>query len=289
MNRVERLQQYAYLMRLNKPIGIFLLLWPTLWALWLASAGRPQPSVVVIFVLGVIVMRSAGCVINDFADRHLDGRVQRTCNRPLPAGKISVTEALGLFLCLSVIAFFLVLFLNRLTLCCAFVGAAITLFYPFMKRFTHLPQLGLGLAFTWGIPMAFAAQRGTIPGVAWFLFATAILWPLIYDTFYAMADREDDLKVGIKSTAILFAGAERRIIALLQFLFLAGLYAVGLLFQLAWPYYTSLVLVAVLFAYQHYLIRALGPAPCLKAFMNNNAVGALIFMGIVCSYAQDFF
>lgn len=227
MKLIQRLLQYAYLMRLNKPVGILLLLWPTLWALWLASAGHPEGKLLFIFVLGVILMRSAGCIINDFADRHVDGFVKRTCNRPLASGKIRVFEALILFMLLGLLALLLVLQLNKLTILYAFIGAALTLVYPFMKRFTHLPQLGLGLAFAWGIPMVFAATQGKLSWSAWFLFMTAVLWPVIYDTLYAMTDREDDIKVGIKSTAILFGQADRIIIGILQILFLMCLTVVG--------------------------------------------------------------
>lgn len=280
----DRLKQYAYLMRLHKPIGIFLLLWPTLWALWLASSGRPSWALIAIFVAGVVLMRSAGCIINDYADRHLDGRVARTCERPLAAGKLSEQEALMLFVLLCLLAFILVLQLNGLTIFCALFGAGITTLYPFMKRFTSLPQLGLSIAFTWGVPMAFAAQTGAIKPAAWFLFFTAALWPLIYDTFYAMTDREDDLKVGIKSTAILFGNADRSVTATLQLLFLLALAAQGLVFHLSWPYYSALIGVALLFVYQQHLIANRQPQRCFKAFLNNNWVGAVIFVGIVLSY-----
>lgn len=277
---IERLKQYAYLMRLHKPIGILLLLWPTLWALWLAGSGRPDREVLGIFVVGVVLMRSAGCIINDFADRHFDGHVRRTRDRPLASGKVTVAEALILFVILSLLALCLVLRLNQLTFFCAVIGAALIVIYPFMKRFTHLPQLGLGLAFTWGIPMAFAAQQGKLTWQVWFLYFTAILWPLIYDTFYAMTDREDDLKLGLKSTAILFGRADRAILGFLQGIFLLALSVVGVIFHLGLPYYGSLMVAALLFGYQQHLIRERAPEACFKAFLNNHWVGAVIFVGI---------
>jgi len=276
----ERLKQYIYLMRLHKPIGILLLLWPTLWALWLASSGRPASRLIFIFVAGVILMRSAGCIMNDFADRHFDGQVRRTKDRPLARGKIYVYEAVILFLLLGGLALLLVLQLNRLTFMYALFGALITVMYPFMKRFTYLPQVGLGIAFTWSIPMVFAAQQGRLTWQAWFLFFTVLLWPIIYDTFYAMVDREDDLRIGLKSTAILFAQADRLIIGILQGVFLLALSAVGLFFHLGIFYYLSLILAAILFAYQQHLIRREGTTGCFKAFLNNNWVGMIIFMGI---------
>ncbi len=277
---LARLKQYAYLMRLHKPIGALLLLWPTLWALWLAAAGRPSADLLFIFVAGVIVMRAAGCVINDFADRHFDGHVQRTRYRPLAAGQVTVAEALLLFVALCFLALLLVLQLNRLTLICAFIGAGVTVLYPFMKRFTHLPQVGLGIAYTWGVVMAFTAVQGKLSGPAWLLFFTALLWPLIYDTFYAMVDREDDLRIGIKSTAILFGRADRVVTGLLQAGFLLALGAVGWVFQLGLSYYLSLILVGILFGYQQSLIRSREREACFKAFLNNNWVGAIIFLGI---------
>ncbi len=276
----ERLKQYAYLMRLNKPIGILLLLWPTLWALWLASAGKPSWGLLIIFIAGVILMRSAGCIINDFADRHFDGKVRRTRSRPLAAGTVTTSEALILFVLLCLLALTLVLRLNRLTLIYAVLGAGLAVFYPFMKRFTHWPQAGLGLAYTWGVPMAFAATQGRLSWEAWFLFFTAMLWPLIYDTFYAMVDREDDLKVGIKSTAILFGRADRLMTGLLQGVFLLALGLVGWIFHLGFYYYLSLVFAAGLFCYQQYLIRRQDPGACFKAFLNNHWVGMAIFIGI---------
>jgi 4-hydroxybenzoate polyprenyltransferase len=277
---LERFKQYAYLLRLHKPIGTLLLLWPTLWALWLASEGPPPRRLLWIFVAGVVVMRAAGCVINDFADRHFDGQVRRTAYRPLAMGKITTVEAGLLFVILGFLALLLAWQLNPLTLCCAFIGAGVTILYPFMKRFTHWPQLGLGVAYTWGVVMAFTAVQGKLNPAAWLLFFTALLWPLIYDTFYAMVDREDDLRIGVKSTAILFGSADRAVTGVLQALFLLGLSVVGWVFHLGLPYYLSLVLAGLLFCYQQNLIRTREPAACFKAFLNNNWVGAVIFLGI---------
>lgn len=279
-------KQYALLMRLDKPIGIFLVLWPTLWALWLASAGKPNVVVVLIFILGSILMRSAGCVINDIADRRFDGFVTRTRDRPLVAAKISVRAAFVLFFSLMLCAFLLVLLLNQLTILLALMGAVLAVGYPFLKRVTHCPQVGLGVAFSWGVPMAFATLTGTIPIQGWLLFFTAFLWPIMYDTLYAMVDRPDDLRISIKSTAILFGKADKWIIGLLQSFFLLLLYLVGYFFQLNLFYYLSLVGAAFLFIYQQVLIKDRLPANCFKAFLNNHWVGCVIFVGIVLSYVD---
>lgn len=281
----ERLPQYFFLMRLDKPIGILLLLWPTLWALWLASAGQPNNDILFIFVAGVFLMRSVGCVLNDIADRHIDGHVERTKLRPMASGKVTVTEALVLAAVLLSLAFFLVLVCNLLTIQLAFAGAAFTAFYPLMKRFTHLPQLGLGVAFSWGIPMAFAAVTGGVTLSTWFLFFTALVWPIIYDTMYAMVDRSDDVKIGVKSTAILFDTMDRLVIGLLQLLFVVMLVIVGLMFRLYAIYYLCLVFVTLLFIYQQWLIKDRSPNKCFHAFLNNNVVGLVIFIGIFSSYA----
>lgn len=280
----HRLQNYARLMRLDKPVGIFLLLWPTLWALWLAGKGKPADKLLLIFVLGVVLMRSAGCVINDFIDRHLDCHVTRTKARPLAAGNVLPLEALLLVFLLLSCAFVLVLFCNTLTIRLAFIGAGLAFIYPMLKRITHLPQLGLGVAFTWGVPMAFAAQTGNLSFQVFVLFLTGLVWPIIYDTMYAMADREDDVKIGIKSTAILFNSMDKMIIGLLQCLFLVMLVVVGLMFKLHAVYYASLLVVAVLFVFQQWLIRTNDRTRCLYAFMNNNWVGLVIFAGIFLSY-----
>lgn len=280
----ERLPHYANLMRLDKPIGVLLLLWPTLWALWFAGAGKPAIKITFIFVTGVFLMRSAGCVVNDLADRNFDAHVERTRNRPLASKKISVMEAIMLAILLGALAFLLVLFCNLLTIKLAFVGAALTVFYPLMKRITHLPQLGLGVAFAWGVPMAFAAQTGKINFAAWWVFAAAVIWPVIYDTMYAMVDRNDDLKIGIKSTAILFANRDRFFIAILQLLFVLVLMMMGKLFHLHGFYFVNLGVVAILFIYQQWLIRNRDRDACFQAFLNNNWVGLVIFVGILLSY-----
>lgn len=282
----DRLPLYASLMRLDKPIGILLLLWPTLWALWLAGHGEPTNLICFIFISGVILMRSAGCILNDFADRKVDGYVERTKHRPLATQSISVKEALMLAALLCAISFGLVLFCNTLTIFLAIIGALLALLYPFMKRFTHLPQVGLGVAYSWGIPMAFAAELGEIPLAGWFLYFTALIWPIIYDTMYAMVDREDDKKIGIKSTAILFDSMDRLIIGLLQVLFTVMLIIVGLMFELNSIYYVSICTVVLLFSYQQWLIKDRDREKCFQAFLNNNIVGFAIFIGILSSYMQ---
>lgn len=281
---MTNIKNYIYLMRLNKPIGIFLLLWPTLWALWLAGEGKPNLLVVSIFILGVIIMRSAGCIINDFADRKFDKYVERTRERPLATGKISTTNALVLFFVLLLFALCLVLLLNRLTLFLAVIGAVLAVVYPFLKRITHLPQIGLGLAFAWGVPMAFAALTGHVVAKSWVLFLSAALWPVIYDTLYAMVDRMDDIKIGIKSTAILWGRADKIVIALLQIAFIGCLSWTGILFDLNLPYFLSLILVTIFFIYEQWLIRDRVREKCFEAFLNNHWVGMVIFVGIIMSY-----
>jgi len=284
MQLMKDLPPYLRLMRFDKPIGILLLLWPTLWALWLAGAGHPDKSVLFVFITGVVIMRAAGCIINDIADRHMDGNVRRTALRPLASGEISVKKALILFAILMLLAFLLVLQCNALTIELAFVGAALATIYPFLKRVTHLPQLGLGLAFSWSVPMAFAAQTNQVPSEAWLLFVTACLWPVIYDTFYAMADRDDDIKIGVKSTAILFASLDRIITAVLQLLFVALLMIVGKTFELDKLFFNvGTAIAAGLFVYQQQLIKAREPANYFAAFLNNNWVGFIIFLSIVLS------
>lgn len=275
------IKPYIHLMRLDKPIGLFLLLWPTLWGLWFASRGFPDYSILIIFVLGVILMRSAGCVINDFVDRKWDAHVQRTKNRPLATGKISAFSALILFVVLCVCALGLVLFLNALTIQLAFLAVAIIIFYPFMKRFTYLPQLGLGAAFAWSIPMAFAAVTNTVPGEAWLLFFATLLWPVIYDTQYAMVDQDDDIKIGIKSTAILWGKYTKFVIGALQILFIWMLIWVGLLVNLKITFYIALIGASLLFYYQLFLINDHDRTKCFRAFLNNNWVGFLIFLGFL--------
>lgn len=274
-------RQYAYLMRLNKPIGILLLLWPTWWALWLAADGAPRQSIFLIFTLGVVVMRSAGCIVNDICDRNFDKHVARTNQRPLAAGTVTLTEAVVLALLLGALALVLVLFCNALTIKLAFLGAFFATVYPLLKRITHLPQCGLGIAFSWGIPMAFAATHGEVTDSAWLLFTAAAIWPIIYDTMYAMTDREDDIKVGVKSTAILFGRNDILILILLTGLFIGMLAIVGFVFALSIYYFVALTLVSGLFVGQFYRIRTRDPQQCFQAFLNNNWVGLWLFVGIL--------
>ncbi|NAW88090.1 4-hydroxybenzoate octaprenyltransferase [Photobacterium halotolerans] len=277
---ITKARAYWQLARMDRPIGSLLLMWPTLWALFLAADGMPDIRVLVVFVLGVFSMRAAGCVINDYADRHFDGHVKRTAQRPLPSGLISEREALGFFAVLSLVSFALVLTMNVLTIQLSVVGLLLAAAYPFMKRYTHLPQLVLGMAFGWAIPMAYAAQSGALPPVAWMLFVANILWTIAYDTQYAMVDRDDDLKIGIKSTAILFGRNDKRIIGLLQLGTLGLLIAVGTQMGLSQLYYWSLLGAAALFVYQQMLIRGREREPCFKAFLNNNYVGMLVWLGM---------
>jgi len=281
---MKRLYQYALLMRLHRPIGIFLLLWPTLWALFLSGRGSPDVLVTTVFVLGVILMRSAGCVINDYADRHIDPHVHRTRDRPLAAGRVSTREALTLFIILCVVAFGLVLLMNRLTIALSVVGALLAVSYPFMKRYTHWPQVYLGVAFGWSIPMAFAAQTNSIPPIVWWLFITNVLWAVAYDTMYAMVDREDDLVIGVKSTAILFGQADKMIIAGLQIGVLLLLLWIGQHENLGILYYIGLLVASGLAIYQQWLIKDRNPQQCFQAFLNNNWFGAAIFSGIAAHY-----
>ena len=280
----RRVEEYIRLMRLNRPIGIWLLLWPTLWALWVAGNGHPDPKVLVVFVLGVTVMRSAGCIINDFADRNVDPHVRRTRERPLAARRVTPTEALLLFVGLLGVALWLATFLNPFTLRLACVGAALTVSYPLMKRFFALPQLYLALAFSWGVPMAFAALLGRLPRVAWVMFVATIIWVTIYDTLYAMVDREDDLKVGVNSSAIVFADMDRRIVGALQLTMLVALALMGRTLLFGNAYLAALGVAAVFFIYQQWLIRARDPDACLRAFLNNHYVGMSIFIGILLEY-----
>jgi 4-hydroxybenzoate polyprenyltransferase len=280
-----RLRAYIHLVRLHRPIGIFLLMWPALWALWLAGEGEPPWPVVLVFVLGVVLMRSAGCAINDFADRHFDGHVARTNQRPLAAGLVAPVEAVAVFLVLSLAAFGLVLLLNWQTVALSVVALTLTLVYPFTKRFTHVPQLFLGAAFGWAIPMAFMAVTESIPALAWVLFVATLIWALVYDTQYAMVDREDDLKIGIKSTAILFGRWDRLAIGLLQALMLAILVWVGLKAGRGLGYFAGIEVAAAFAVYQQWLIRKREPAACFQAFLNNNYLGMAIFLGLVLDYA----
>jgi 4-hydroxybenzoate polyprenyltransferase len=280
----ERLEQYYYLVRLDRPIGILLLLWPMLWALWIASHGKPDPLVLFVFILGTVLMRSAGVAINDYADRNIDGHVQRTRQRPLATGKVSPKEALIVFSVLVLISFSLVLLLNRLTIYLSFGGLVLAAVYPFAKRYTHLPQVVLGMAFAWAVPMAFAAQTNTLPKEAWLIYVVTVVWAVIYDTMYAMVDREDDLKIGVKSTAILFGEADRAILFILQLMMFAGLFLVGRQAGLHKPYYVSMGIAAVMALYQQALIRQREPERCFRAFLNNNWLGTILFIGIVFDY-----
>ncbi len=279
-----RLKEYARLVRLDKPIGIFLLLWPTLWALWLAADGRPDAWVFTVFVLGVVLMRSAGCAINDFADRDLDPHVARTRDRPLAAGRILPIEAVVVFAVLAATAFALVLTLNRLTILLSFGGLLLAAIYPFLKRYTSLPQFWLGAAFGWGIPMAYAAQTGSAPPAAWILFVANILWAGAYDTMYAMVDRDDDRKIGVRSTAILFGRYDRFIIAFLQIDVLVLLWLVGRMEGLGVYYQIGLAAAAGFAIYQHWLINGRDTVRCFRAFMNNAWFGAAVFFGIWLDY-----
>ena len=284
MNIAMKFKDYAQLMRLHRPIGILLLAWPTLWALWISSQGRPDPPVLAVFVLGVVLMRSAGCVINDYADRHFDPHVARTRERPLAAGRVAPAEALVLFFVLCLIAFALVLTLNRLTVWLSLAGAFLAATYPFLKRYTHLPQFYLGMAFGWGIPMAFAAQTGAVPGIAWILFAANVCWAVAYDTAYAMVDREDDLKVGVKSTAILFGRHDRAMIFVFHLATVALLALSGARAGLGLGYHAGLTAALGLAIYQQYLMRGRDRDGCFRAFLNNNWFGAAVFAGLLLNY-----
>lgn len=269
------------LMRFDRPIGILLLLWPTWWALLIAGHGQPALKNILIFSLGVVVMRAAGCVMNDIADREFDPHVQRTRNRPLASGELTVKQALVGFAVLLLIAFLLVLQTNAFTIKLAFVGVLLAASYPFFKRYTHWPQVVLGVAFGWGIPMAFAAENDAIPLIAWAMFAINMVWVVIYDTLYAMVDREDDLKIGIKSTAILFGRHDLTVISGLMALMVAGLSLLGWQAGWSWPYFLAVVVAAMLFALQWRKVRDRSPAACFRAFLQNNWVGGCVFMGLV--------
>ncbi len=280
----SRLSAYLNLIRFDRPIGTLLLLWPTLAALWIAAEGMPPVHLLVIFTLGTFLTRSAGCILNDLADRHLDGGVDRTRERPLVTGQVSPFEAQVLAAGLGLIAFVLVLFTNNLTIFLSFAAVALAASYPFMKRITHLPQLVLGAAFSWGIPMSFAAVRNELPVELWLLFIANLLWTTAYDTEYAMVDREDDRKVGIKSTAILFGDMDKMMIAALQVLTVMALWLTGQRFDLGWIYLLALLGVAGLFVYQQYLIREREANACFKAFLHNNYVGLVLFAGVALDY-----
>jgi 4-hydroxybenzoate polyprenyltransferase len=281
----RRIEEYWELARFNRPVGTWLLLWPALWALWIAGEGHPNQRVLIVFVLGVIVMRAAGCVINDFADRDIDPHVRRTRDRPIAARRVSPVEALVLFTALLLIALFLVTFLDLLTIKLAFIGAALTVSYPFVKRIFPMPQLYLGISFGgWSVPMAFAAETGKLPRVAWVLYIAAVIWAAIYDTVYAMIDREDDLKIGVKSSAILFADMDKALIFVMQAMMIFALVLAGQNMHFGRWYHAGLIAAGLLFLYQQWLIRDRNPAGCLRAFLNNQYVGMVIFVGILLEY-----
>jgi 4-hydroxybenzoate polyprenyltransferase len=279
-------QAYSHLMRIDKPIGTLLLLWPTLWALWLAGQGVPSLSILLVFVVGVFLMRAAGCVVNDYADRAVDGHVKRTAGRPMPSGRVSEKEAKILFVVLVLISFGLVLTLNSMTIWLSLAALALAWAYPFMKRVTHLPQFVLGAAFGWGIPMAYAAVSESLPLSCWLLLLANICWTVAYDTLYAMVDRDDDLKIGVKSTAILFGRYDKLIVGLLQLTTLLLLVWVGYLAQLSGAFYWSLLLAGALFIHQQKQIATREREACFKAFLDNNYVGLVLFIGIALSYWQ---
>ncbi len=285
---MEKLKLYIRLIRLDKPIGILLLLWPTLTALWIAAEGVPDYTVLTVFVLGVILMRSAGCAINDYADREVDALVVRTMNRPLATGELKPKNALITAAILSLIAFSLALLnLNKLAIYMSVIAVLLAATYPFMKRYTYLPQVFLGAAFAWAIPMAFAAQTGAVPTVAWLLFLANILWTTAYDTLYAMADREEDMLADIKSTAILFGDDDKVIVGIIQFSFLLVMALVGSQLEMSYVYYIGILIAALLSIYQLKLVENREPARCLQAFLNNNWVGAALFAGVVAHYSLN--
>lgn len=280
----ERCAIYIELTRFNRPIGSYLLLWPTLWALWIASDGIPDLKLLAIFILGVFLTRSAGCVINDFADRKIDAHVKRTSQRPLATGRINSKEALTLFAVLMILAFVLVLFTNTMTIIMSLGGLFLASLYPFMKRHTHLPQVVLGAAFGWAIPMAFTAVNESVPTIAWLIYIAKILWTVAYDTMYAMVDRDDDIKIGVKSTAILFGDLDKVIIGILQFITLLILFLVGRELHMSSPYFIGLTFAAALFCYQQVLIKDRDRDRCFKAFLNNHYAGLAVFAGIFAHY-----
>ncbi|HEY1844637.1 MAG TPA: 4-hydroxybenzoate octaprenyltransferase [Buttiauxella sp.] len=279
-----KFQAYVRLMRLEKPIGSLLLLWPTLWALWLATPGAPPLTILAIFVVGVWMMRAAGCVVNDYADRKFDGHVKRTANRPLPSGAVSEKEARTLFVILVLLSFLLVLTLNTMTILLSVAALALAWVYPFMKRYTHLPQVVLGAAFGWSIPMAFAAVSESVPLSCWLMFIANICWAVAYDTQYAMVDRDDDVKIGIKSTAILFGRFDNLIVGVLQIAVLALMAVIGWLNGLGGEYYWAIALAGALFIHQQRLTAKRDRDACFRAFLNNNYVGLVLFIGVALSY-----
>jgi 4-hydroxybenzoate polyprenyltransferase len=282
---VSQLRNYGKLMRVDKPVGIWLLLWPVLWALWLAGEGHPDQGLFVVFLFGVFIMRSAGCVLNDYVDRKIDPYVERTRTRPLASGAVLPGEALTLFAALSLIAIGLATLLNQPAQLLAIIAAGLTIAYPFIKRYVSIPQFVLGAAFGWAVPMAFAAQLGNTPQLAWLVFGAALIWAVIYDTFYAMVDREDDKKVGVKSTALLFGDVDLFVIAGLQLVMLLALVFIGLRAELGFWYYASVVVAAGMMLYHQWLARDRQPAGCFAAFMHNHYIGMAVFVGIVLHYS----
>jgi 4-hydroxybenzoate polyprenyltransferase len=281
---IDRAKQYWLLARFDRPIGILILLWPALWALWVASNGKPDALVLTVICSGVVLMRAAGCVINDYADRDFDPHVERTKQRPIAAGNVTPKEALIVFLVLISCAFALVLLLNTFTILLSFGGAFLAASYPFMKRYTQLPQAYLGIAFGWAVPMSFSAQINAIPMVAWLMYIAVILWALVYDTMYAMVDKDDDLKIGVKSTAILFGEYDRHIMAVLQIIILSLLVIIGIMQHSGWAYYIGVLCAAGLSVYQQALIFHRKKRLCFKAFLNNNWFGLAVFIGLLVDY-----
>ena len=279
-----KLGLYAQLIRLDKPVGILLLLWPTLIALWLAAEGWPDPFVLFVFIMGVILMRSAGCAINDYADREIDKKVKRTKQRPLAAGKITEKEALIVFASLSLIAFILVLFMNQLTIWLSLIGIILAISYPFMKRYHYLPQVHLGAAFGWSAPMAYAAQANEVTEVTWLIFIATVLWATVYDTMYAMVDYDDDIEIGVKSTAILFGNQDKLIIGFIQILLILNLLLIGHRAELGLFYYLGVATASLFAIYQQYLIKDRERELCFKAFLNNNWFGLSLFTGVFLDY-----
>jgi 4-hydroxybenzoate polyprenyltransferase len=284
MDISERIPHYIKLMRFDRPIGTYLVLWPTLWALWLAADGLPPIGTLLIFICGVVLMRTAGCVINDYADRNIDGHVERTKGRPLATGAVSEKEALWLFAGMCVSAFALVLLTNQLTVLLSFAALALVASYPFMKRYTHFPQVVLGAAFAWSVPMSFAAVQNTVPPEAWLVYLAVVIWTVAYDTFYAMVDRDDDLKIGLKSTAIYFGNEDRLITGILQVSTLFIFLIMGSRFGLGFIYFVGIAIAASLFVYQQRLIKNRLQDNCFQAFLNNNYVGMAVFAGIALHY-----
>ncbi len=283
-NIYQKASLYAQLVRLDKPIGILLLLWPTLIALWIAAKGWPDPLVLFVFVTGVILMRSAGCAVNDYADRHIDGKVERTRQRPLASGKVTEKESLLVFASLSLMAFILVLFMNKLTIWMSFGGILLAASYPFMKRYHYFPQVHLGAAFGWSAPMAYTAQANEITAVTWLIFLATILWATAYDTMYAMVDYDDDIKIGVKSTAVLFGNQDKLIIGIIQIMLIFDLLLIGHRTELSGFYYLSVAIASLFAIYQQYLIKDRKRELCFQAFLNNNWLGMVLFAGVFLDY-----